>query len=159
MANIDVTNINSAGELYLYRSGTDAKGYEKGYLMLPNLGKTFSTRERGHGYVSLRVGSYNMKHSIKGGKRQVKCLRPLEGAITTILIHDAYHDNPATLEGCIAPGTMTGGAFWADSEKAMDEIWQLLGGWEDGKEITLNVMNNVSYIPAEQTRDQWGRIN
>ncbi len=151
--------INTIGDLYLYRTGKDIKGYEQGYLMIPNLGKMFSTRERGSGFVSLRIGTYKLKHSIKGGTRIVKCLRPVEGSITTILIHDAYKDNPATLEGCIAPGTMTGAAHWADSEIAMEELWQILGGWEDGKEITLNVMTNVSYLPTDQTRDQWNRVN
>ncbi len=149
--------INTAGDLYLYRTGKDINGYEQGYLMIPNLGKMFSTRERGGEYVSLRIGTYKMKHSIKNTKRKIKCLRPVEGSITTILIHDAYKDNPATLEGCIAPGTMTGAAHWADSEIAMEELWQILGGWEEGKEITLNVMTNVSYLPTDQTRDQWDR--
>jgi len=150
---------DQVGDLYLYRTGKDSQGFETGYLMIPNLGKMFSTRERGNGYVSLRIGTYKMEHSIKGGKRQVKCLRPAEISITTILIHDAYKDNPATLEGCIAPGTMTGSAHWADSASAMEEMWQLLGGWEEGKEITLRVMTNVTYLPTEQTRDQWERVN
>lgn len=160
MAEYDVTNIEeSHGDLYLYRAGPDGNGYETGYLLLPNIGKTFSTRERGHGYVSLRVGTYKMKHSIKNTNRKVKCLRPVESSIQTILIHDADKDNPGSLTGCIAPGTMSGAAYWSDSAEAMEELWSLLGGWEDGREETLHVMTNVSYIPSGQTRAEWGRVN
>lgn len=148
-----------AGDLMLYRTGPDKDGYEMGYLMFPKIGKMLTTRERGHGYVSLRIGKYRMKHSIKNTNRKVQCLRPVESSITTILIHDAYKDRPETLEGCIAPGKMGGGANWHDSAQAMEELWRLLGGWESEKEITLQVMTNVSYIPPGQKRKEWGRVN
>lgn len=146
-----------AGDLVLMRTGPDKDGYEMGYLMLPAVGKMFTTRERGHGYVSLRIGEYKMKHSTKNTGRQVKCLRPIDSSVTTILIHDAYKDRPNTLEGCIAPGLMGGGANWHDSAQAMEQLWQELGGWKGEKELTLRVMTNVSYVPPGQTRDEWGR--
>lgn len=148
-----------AGDLLLYRTGPDKDGFEMGYLMFPKIGKMLTTRERGHGYVSLRVGKYTMKHSIKNTNRQVPCLRPVEGSITTILIHDAYKDRPESLEGCIAPGKMGGGANWHDSAQAMEELWRHLGGWKSDKEIILQVMTNVSYVSGGENRDKWGRVN
>jgi hypothetical protein len=150
---------NTMVNLFLYRTGPDEKKHEKGYLEIPTLGKTFTTRERGDGYVSLRIGQYKMKHSTKIKGRQVKCLRPVEDSITTMLIHDADKDNPATLEGCIAPGKVGGEANWTDSAGAMEELWSALGGWEEGKEVILNVMTNVSYRPEGETRNDWGRVS
>jgi hypothetical protein len=148
-----------AGDLMLYRTGPDKDGYETGYLMFPKIGKMLTTRERGHGYVSLRIGKYTMKHSIKNTGRQVKCLRQTEGSISTILIHDAYSDRPDSLEGCIAPGIIGGGANWQNSAQAMEQLWRHLDGWESDKEITLQVMTNVSYVSAGETRNDWGRTN
>jgi len=145
--------------LFLQRMGKDAiTGYEKGYLTVGSTGEVFSTRERGHGYTSLRVGKYRMKHSIKGKGRAVKCLRPVEWKIGSILIHDAYKDRPGTLEGCIAPGFLGGEADWSDSAQAMERLWSILGGWGEGKECELVVLNNVSYVNGTETRDSWKRL-
>lgn len=150
-------SFNNIPTLTLNRVGMDATtGYEKGYLTVD--GMTFSTRERGHEYVSLMVGTYRMKHSIKGKGRRVKCLRPVEWQIGSILIHDAYNDKPGTLEGCIAPGFMGGEADWSNSAFAMDRLWDLLGGWQEGKEVDLVVLNNVSYENSSRSRDNWSRF-
>lgn len=153
------TNNTDLINLFLHRVGPDENDYEKGYLEIPTLNKKFTTRERGDGYVSLRIGQYKMVHSTKIKGRQVKCLRPAESEITTILIHDAYKDDPSTLEGCIAPGKPEGEADWSDSAKAMEELWEALGGWDEGNAVILNVMNNVSYRPDDETRNDWGRLN
>lgn len=120
--------------------------------------KKFPTIERGKNFVNLKQGSYVMKHSTKVTGRKVKCLRPEIVQITTLLIHDALGDSSNNLEGCIAPGMEKKPTNMGilRSAAAMEEIWKLLGGFEEGKKVTLNVLNNV---PGEsRTKDTWDRL-
>jgi|SRR5688572_4576004 hypothetical protein len=118
----------------------------------------FPTIERGKDFVNLKQGSYVMKHSTKVTGRKVNCLRPEIVQITTLLIHDALGDSSNNLEGCIAPGMEKKASNMGirRSAEAMDAIWKLLGGFEEGKKVTLNVLNNV---PGEsRTKDTWDRL-
>ena len=148
--------------LKLYRCGKDVKtGFERGELHVLRNGllyKIYSTRERGADTVSLRIGDYTMKHSTKITGRNVRCLRPTEFKISTILIHDAFEDDPNELEGCVAPGIRSMEADWSNSARAMDELWTDLGGWDETGTVQLRVVTNVSYAPRNQTRNEWGRL-
>jgi len=94
MSEESITNVT----LKLYRYGKDVKtGFERGELhVLRNnlLYKIYSIRERSDKTVSLRIGNYTMKHSTKITGRNVRCLRPTDFLISTILIHDAFQDDP-----------------------------------------------------------------
>ena len=144
--------------LTLQRVGPDVNtGEERGYLKVMWTGDVFSTRENDAtlGHSSLRVGTYIMRHSMKIEKRKVRCLRPVESSISKVLIHDAYDDDPDTLSGCIAPGLMGGEADWQNSSLAMDKLFEALGGYEEGKEIYLVVLNNATGVDRLQTRTGW----
>ena len=147
-------------EIHLFRTGKDiTNNCEKGYMVVfapDQLPSFFYTRERGNGYVSLRVGTYIMEHSTKIKGTQVRCLRPVEGQIAGILIHQS--SSPLGLEGCIAPGFPGEESDWTNSALAMESIFFLLGGFERGKKVTLRVVTNVSYIPGDATRDNWQRL-
>jgi hypothetical protein len=119
---------------------------------------TFPTIERGAGFVNLKTGSYVMKHSIKNTGRRIQCLRPEIVQIYTLLIHDALGDSSNNLEGCVAPGMekKANNLGIRRSAEAMEAVWKLLGGFEEGKKVTLNVLNNV---PGEtRTKDTWERL-
>jgi len=73
------------------------------------------------------------------------------------LINRAYHGDWTTLRGCISPANQyvydfsridkKGVTFdEADSISAMEEIFSLLGGYKEGKVISLLVENNVPGI-------------
>src|SRR5688572_4608892 len=82
------------------------KGHVFGVMNVKNNGAEvgrFSTLERGVKFTNLKVGDYEMHHSKKRKGRQVKCLRPTNMFISSVLIHDAYRDDANELEGCIAP--------------------------------------------------------
>jgi hypothetical protein len=99
-----------------------------------------------------------MQHSTKNTGRTVKCLRPVEQAYRTLLIHDALNDNSNNLTGCIGPGMSkkaSPGMGIRRSAEAMEAIWKLLGGWKNGKTVTLHVTGNV---PGEaRTKATWQR--
>ena len=118
----------------------------------------FPTIERGKDFVNLKSGSYVMKHSIKNTGRKVQCLRPEIVQIATLLVHDALGDSSNNLEGCIAPGMekKANNLGIRRSAEAMEAIWKLLGAFEEGKKVTLNVLNNV---PGEtRTKETWQRL-
>lgn len=121
--------------------------------------RQFPTIERGGGYVNLKIGDYVMEHSEKISGRRIKCLRPVELELQTILIHAAYKDSSTNLEGCISPGMKkkpNPGMGILQADLAMEEIWKLLGAWKAGKKITLHVANNV---PGEaRTKEAWDRV-
>jgi hypothetical protein len=142
------------------RYGTTPDGWIMGSLRLEqgvhNLA-WWPTMERGHGHVSLREGEYIMEHSIKHKHRHIKCLRPIEGAISSILIHDAYKDDPGSLEGCIAPGMSDTLNSWYDSAEAMEQLWKCVGGWQKHKRVKLVVLSNAPGIKG--TKDTWARLH
>ena len=93
-----------------------------------------------------------MEHSTKKTGTPKRCLRPVESSIDTILIHAAT--GPEQLQGCVAPrlwGSKLG--EWNNSNEAMDRRWKVLGGWEEGKEVTLQVLNN--YSGETRTKEAW----
>jgi hypothetical protein len=115
----------------------------------------FSTLERGVKYTNLKVGTYEMHHSRKNRGRQVKCLRPTNLYIMSVLIHDAYKDDANQLEGCIAPFLFGSEAHYVGSAEAMDKLWELLGGYDESHKakITLRILNN---FPGEKrTASEW----
>jgi len=153
--------------LELKREGLISDGHVRGIMRVKHIfddGKacreqnmgTFLTLERGTKFVNLKVGTYEMKHSIKIEGRKVKCLRPTDWRISTLLIHDALNDDPKTLEGCIAPFFFGGEAYNQNSAEAMELLWTLLGGWEEGRKVTLEVLTNV---PGDRrTKETWNRL-
>jgi hypothetical protein len=153
--------------LELKREGLTPDGHVRGIMRVKkmfddgkacreqNLG-TFLTLERGTRYINLKIGLYEMKHSTKIEGRQVKCLRPTDYRISTLLIHDALNDNPDNLEGCVAPFLFGGEAYNHNSAEAMELLWTLLGGWEEGRKVTLVVLTNV---PGDRrTKETWNRF-
>ena len=137
------------------------KGHVFGVMNIKNKNtdeiiQTFSTLEHGGTTTSLKTGWYDMKHSIKRTHRQIKCLRPTTYYISTILIHDAYHDDAQYLSGCIAPFLIgTEAAPRHNSETAMKKLWDAIGGFDDSQQrtIKLHVINNVPGDLREQ--DKW----
>lgn len=146
--------------LELRRDSLDEHGHPTGYLWLKEQ-KTprsflsgvayFHTRERGHGYVALKTGTYTMEHSKMTRFSDVKCLRPVgvkDPQRAACLIHPITRhvrppDNPDALEGCIAPFLVGTAELAGSSEQAMESIWKLVGGWEKGKQLKLVVLNDV----------------
>jgi hypothetical protein len=121
---------------------------------------TFSTMERGIKFVHLKVGSYEMKHSIKGnpdgkGRDNIKCLRPVDLRIRSILIHDAASRRRTSLSGCIAPFFLGSEAYGPSSAEAMDALWEMIGKFQKGKQdVTLLVLTNP-ILGDERTKEQW----
>ena len=134
------------------------KGHVYGVMTVKSNGAQvgqFSTLERGVSFTNLKVGTYEMHHSKKHKGRQVKCLRPTNMYISSVLIHDAYKDDARNLEGCIAPFLFGSEAHYVGSAEAMEKIWTLIGGYDESheKKIMLSILNNV---PGEnRTADQW----
>ena len=156
--------------LTLLRIGTDPKGNERGILKVmqgASMVTAFSTREYGGTltYSSLRVGQYEMEHSMKThnldgtpSSNPKKCLRPTDSRIRSILIHAAYSDEPGTLLGCIAPGIMGAIDQFTDSQMAMQKLLEALDGYEEGKIVVLKVLSNATGVmPLFETKDTWHR--
>ena len=154
--------------LTLLRVGPDLNGNEKGILKVMNgssMMSVFATRENDATlkYSSLRMGNYEMEHSMKThnldgtvSANPKKCLRPTDSRIRSVLIHAAANDNPDTLQGCIAPGTFGQLYSFSDSEKSMEELFQSLGGYEEGSKVTLKVLSNASGVGSD-TKETWKR--
>jgi hypothetical protein len=142
----------------LQREGLTENKHVRGVMRIKNNDldlATFFTLERGHGMTDLKIGEYEMEHSIKRTGRKVRCLRPTDKRIETLLIHDAMNDDPNELLGCIAPFQFGSEAYKQSSAEAMETLWLLLGGWEKGKKVTLRVLTNV---PGEKrTKETWWR--
>lgn len=173
-------NLDSEKYLTLMRIGPDLKGDEQGILKVMQgntMVKAFSTRENDI-YVdkkgkatntlrtsSLRIGVYELEHSLKEYfldgtpmPEPIICLRPTDSRIRKILIHRAKKDNPNTLAGCIAPGKWGTLHSFEDSEKAMEELFTELNGWEKGKLVTLRVLSNASRgVGYGETKENWWR--
>lgn len=154
--------------LTLLRMGNDLKGNEKGILKVMSgnsMTSVFATRENDVTlqYSSLRVGIYEMEHSMKThnmdgtlSTNPKRCLRPTDSRIRSILIHAAANDNPDTLQGCIAPGTFGQLYSFSDSEKSMEELFQALGGYQEGSKVTLKVLSNATGVGLD-TKETWKR--
>lgn len=134
-------------------------GHVRGFMVIKNNGAEvvrFSTLERGVKFTNLKVGEYEMHHSKKNKGRQVKCLRPTNQFITSVLIHDAYDDKAIYLEGCIAPYLVGSEACeYTGSAQAMEKMWKAIGGFDENhkKTITLRILTNV---PGEKrTAAEW----
>jgi len=138
-------------------SDLDEHGHVQGYLWVKNTGAGvayFHTRERGHGFVRLRPGTYTMEHSTLTAYKDVQCLRPvglIDRQQAVCLIHPVTkHVNPQdtanALEGCIAPFLVGMAEVAGGSQAAMEQLWRLLGGYAVGKQATLKISNDV---PAE----------
>jgi hypothetical protein len=81
---------------------------------------------------------------------RIRCLRFAERGIRALLIHAALNDDPLNLKGCIAPGMIpseSGGII--DSDRAMEEIFALLGGFDEGNQFIIWVRNNAPGVPGE----------
>jgi hypothetical protein len=115
----------------------------------------FSTLERGLKFTNLKIGTYEMHHSKKNKGRQVKCLRPTNKFISSVLIHDAYKDDANNLEGCIAPFLFGSEAHYVGSAEAMDKLWEKLGGFDEShrQTITLRILNN--FPNDNRTAAEW----
>ncbi len=135
------------------------KGHVFGVMTIKNkdteVGK-FSILERGGKAPSLKIGVYEMRHSRKHKGRQVQCLRPTNMYISSILIHDAYHDNADELEGCIAPflfGTEADNLY--GSAEAMTQLWELIGGYDESQQKTI-LLKILSNVPGDnRTAEKW----
>lgn len=99
-----------------------------------------------------RKGRYILKIDRKYENRQVNALRFWHDYVSTILIHDAYKDNPKKLSGCIAPALERNGDKIVGSDEAMGEVWAALGGYVPGKYIPLTIENNID---GAETARQW----
>lgn len=148
----DTTHIWFCRETVAYSDGSVPGQLRVGAMVFPTI-------ERGGDRVNLKIGVYVMEHSTKRTGRKVKCLRPVESKLDTLLIHDAFNDSSLELEGCIAPGLAKKpppGMGILSSAAAMDQIWALLGGWQAGKTVTLHITSNV---PGEaRTKETWERL-
>lgn len=131
--------------------------------------RVFPTIERGYlgvkpgsrPYTSVRQGVYTLvmtwkKRKKKSGKRK-ECLSFAHKGTRNLLIHAAHRDDPFFLEGCIAPGknrTARGGI--EESSEAMEELLELLGGFEKNKEkktkYTIHVANNIPGVKGHRTQ-------
>jgi hypothetical protein len=115
----------------------------------------FGTLERGYNFTNMKVGSYEMIHSWKRTKSRVQCLRPTNRWITTVLVHAAYNNDAKWLEGCIAPFYIGTEADYGRSGEAVQEMFRLLGGFDDmtPKRVKLLILNN--YPKETRTAEQW----
>jgi hypothetical protein len=133
----------------------DEHGHVTGQLKVQTdigLASEFETRERGHGYIRLPPGSYRMVHSkMAGFKDEIRCLRPLglnnpkhaRCLIHPITRHVRPPDTADALQGCVAPFHPGRAETPGDSDRAMEDLWVLLGGWKEGAHVSLVVVNDI----------------
>jgi hypothetical protein len=115
----------------------------------------FATLERGLNYTNIKIGTYEMEHSLKRTGTAIPCLRPTNQWISSVLIHRAYNDDAKWLEGCIAPFTVGNDAHYSGSTAAMSKLFERLGGFQNkpAKKVTLVVLNN--YPNEHRTAEEW----
>jgi hypothetical protein len=108
-------------------------------------GHAFPTIERLDHRVYLRPGDYLCLHD--NTKSKPKCLRPQHSVVNNkgkpaaILIHVA--NKPHQIEGCIAPGLKRASFGVDESRKAIDLIFELLGGFQVGRQCRLKVVGDL----------------
>ena len=104
-------------------------------------GNNFCTIERADGFKWLRPGEYDceMAYWTSSSGDKAKAIRIL-GAYSDgrIYIHPANW--PHQLSGCIAPGIYTTDEGVGESRRAINEIFDLLGGFQIGKKVSLSVV-------------------
>ena len=156
--------------LTLLRIGPDFDGNEKGIIRVMqgnNFLEAFNSRENDANlsWSSLRIGVYEFKHSMKEynldgslSKYPIRCLRPVNQGIRSVLFHRAYNDNPENLSGCIAPGKFEPLDAFSESEEAMAKIFDLLGGYEREKIVKVHVLSNASGVGHEERKENWDRL-
>jgi len=134
------------------RTGTvNSNGSVPGELTIGN--KIWPTIERGVSYTFVRKGTYQVTMDKKRTKRKIKCLRFDEDpAIQTHLVHAALNDNSFNLEGCIAPGQASHPKGIKGSAAAMEEILVALGGFVPGKEVSIEIKNNIR---GNESKNAW----
>lgn len=155
--------------LTLTRLGPDSDGNERGILKVENSSMilaSFTSRENDENlkYSSLRVGTYEMKHSMKTHNLDgtpsaypKKCLRPTDDRIKSVLIHAASSDDPDNLSGCIAPGSWRSLFSFTDSATAMAELLEAIGGYQEGNLVNLKVLTNATGVGDSETKETWKR--
>lgn len=120
-----------------YRDGAKTKGY-RGIISVEGSDKEFHTIERANGYKHLPAGTYSavMKgRNAHPDKHEIRILGTYTGG--RIYVHAA--NCPDELEGCIAPGKVKEDYGVSESGAALAEIIELLGGWEEDKELAIVV--------------------
>lgn len=125
--------------------------------------REFDSLERAGGFVHLEANTdavpfYPLKAEINfrvrdsfeaGGVKDHnggRCFRVLkhpnkrsDGVVAGILVHEAPH--VGWLTGCIAPGKRQGDHFGDSSRRAMNEIFQMMGGFAPNKSARLIVLD------------------
>ncbi len=116
---------------------TEVHGY-RGILKIDD--KEYDTIERANGFKHLHPGTYTLTMHPKIGSDK-HALR-VEGSYSNgrMYIHSA--NCPSQLTGCIAPGKKTEYGV-TKSQDTIEEIINKLGGWSEGKEVTLIVENEA----------------
>lgn len=110
--------------------------------------KTWPTMEKGKTYTHPRKGDYNIEMCMKIENPR-KAIRFSDPGVRALMIHDYRGD----VAGCVAPGLEATSEGVSGSWDAMLEIFDKLGGWVDGGELTLRVENNMSDGDQEVARD------
>lgn len=110
-------------------------------------GVAFWAVERRDGYIALDDGTYTVRMELSPtfkGRRQFRVLdhqkRNKNGEIAPILIHTGNYPND--VQGCIAPGYLLIVGGVDKSNLAMEKIFTLFGGFQEGRAGELVVTNN-----------------
>lgn len=114
--------------------------------------KSWHSIERMDGYKWLRPGTYECEFALwtsSSGKKS-KAIRVLgDYSDGRIYIHPA--NKPSQLAGCIAPGTSKTNVGVGSSRDALSEIFTALGGYVEGKKVTLSVEGTME---VEQSKSK-----
>jgi|GEM_PF-1504763 len=146
--------------LYLFRKGVQVSSKDKNGKMVSGergelyvQGIRFYTIERRGGFLTLPKGRYEcvMEVSAKVGRMFRVAVAGYYGhnLITkskkpaAMLIHKA--NLPHEVEGCVAPGLSMTKNGVEQSEKALNQIFQLCGGFSAGKKVWLVVDDTEAF--------------
>lgn len=127
--------------IHFQRTGEENEnGSIPGEMTIGN--KTWPTMERGRNYTFARKGDYVLTMEMKV-KNPRPAMRFSHEGVRLLMIHDANEDRHTALDGCIAPGLEATATGVTGSAKAMSEVFDALGGFNPGTEVTLHVENNI----------------